>query len=341
MKSGITFSTTLICLCAALFTVSASAQAGGTVERVNVFGPSLQGNLRGHTDSPEVSIYLPPGYANEPDRRYPVLYVLHGYGGSDLNWFGENPTWDGRGAADRAMGSSASEEMIIVMPNCMNEYMGCMYANSVATGNWADFVADDLVAYIDGNYRTIPERESRGLAGHSMGGYGVWLIGMRRPEVFSALYSLSACCLNEYAPQGGERAAELERIRSDEDLNRGVLRTFAVTSAWSPNPDNPPFYMDLPTRNGEVVPEIAARFAANSPHAMLPGYASALQKMTAIMIDIGEQDGLIGANRVLSEMMTRYGVDHTWETYEGDHVNRIEWRFEESVLPFFSRHLKR
>lgn len=73
---------------------------------------------------------------------------------------------------------------------------------------------------------------------------------------------------------------------------------------------------------------------------MLPTYASALRKMTAIMLDVGEQDGLIRANRTFSETMTRYGVEHTFETYDGDHVNRIEQRFEERVLPFFSRHLQ-
>jgi enterochelin esterase-like enzyme len=230
--------------------------------------------------------------------------------------------------------------MIVVMPNCMNAFGGCMYANSAATGYWEDYVADDLVAYIDSHYRTIADRTARGLAGHSMGGYGVWLIGMHRPDVFGALYSLSACCLNEYAPQGGERAAAFEAIKTEEGLDFGARRTFAVTSAWSPNPDKPPFYMDLPTVNGEVVPEIAARFAVNSPQAMVPSFAGALRKYTAIKLDVGEQDGLIGANRVLSETLMHYGVPHVWETYEGDHINRISQRFEERVLPFFSEHLR-
>jgi len=332
--------TTLVLLAATL-ALDASAQSNvGSYERIRVFGKSLEGNLRGETDSPEVSVYLPPGYAEETDRRYPVLYLLHGYSGTDESWFGENAFWDGRGAADRAMGSGAAEKMIIVMPNCYNAFGGCMYANSAATGYWEDYIADDLVAYIDAHYRTIPDRSARGLAGHSMGGYGVWLIGMHRPDVFSALYSMSACCLDEYAPRGGERAAALEAIKTEEQLDRRALRTFAVTAAWSPNPDNPPFYLDLPTRNGEVVPEIAARFAVNSPQAMLPSHVNALRKMTAIALDVGEQDGLIGANRTFSETMRRYGIEHTFETYDGDHVNRIEQRFEEHVLPFFSRHLR-
>ncbi|HEX6994362.1 MAG TPA: alpha/beta fold hydrolase [Gammaproteobacteria bacterium] len=333
---------TALVLLAAMPSLDAFGQSSvGSYERIRVFGKSLEGNLRGETDSPEVSVYLPPGYAEEAERRYPVLYLLHGYSGTDESWFGENAFWDGRGAADRAIGGGRADEMIIVMPNCYNAFGGCMYANSAATGYWEDYVADDLVAYIDSHYRTIPDRSARGLAGHSMGGYGVWLIGMHRPDVFSALYSLSACCLDEYAPRGGERAAALEAIKTEEQLDRRALRTFAVTAAWSPNPNNPPFYLDLPTRDGEVVPEIAARFAVNSPQAMLPSHVNALRKMTAIMLDVGEQDGLIGANRTFSETLTRYGIEHTFETYEGDHVNRIEQRFEERVLPFFSRHLRK
>lgn len=341
MRTAIKLRTTLLILFAAAAPAAVFAQpSSGSYERIRVFGPSLEGNLLGETDSPEVSVYLPPGYAEETERRYPVLYLLHGYSGTDESWFGEEAFWDARGAADRAMSSDAAEPMIIVMPNCYNRFGGCMYVNSAATGYWEDYIADDLVAYIDEHYRTIPDRAARGLAGHSMGGYGVLLIGMHRPEVFSALYSLSACCLNEYAPRGGERAAELEKIQTEEDLDRGALRTFAVTAAWSPNPDNPPFYLDLPTRDGEVVPEIAARFAVNSPQAMLLSHASALRKMSAVAMDVGEQDGLIDANRTLSETMMRYGVEHTFETYEGDHVNRIAERFEERVLPFFSRHVR-
>ncbi len=322
-----------------LFAGAAFAQ--GTLDRVTVFGPSLEGNLMGAPDAPEVSIYLPESYAGEPDRRYPVVYVLHGYTGTDQGWFGPEGRRQTELIADRVFAAGGADEMILVMPNCYNAYGGCMYANSATTGYWEDYIADDLVAYIDGRYRTLPERESRGLAGHSMGGYGVMRIGMNRPDVFSALYAMSSCCLNEMTPRGGERALAMERIGTPAELaeNRGALRTFAVTAAWAPNPDKPPFYFDLPTKDGEVIPEVAARFAVNSPMAMLDSHAGALRKMTAIVMDVGEQDGLIGSNRELSAAMTRFGVDHAFETYEGDHSNRISERFELEVLPFFSRHL--
>ena len=321
--------------------VTAANAQQGTLERINVHGGSLEGNLMDESASPEVSIYLPASYQSEPNRRYPVVYILHGYTGTDQGWFGPEGRRQSELIADRVFASGAAREMILVMPNCYNAYGGCMYANSATSGYWEDYIADDLVAYVDSHYRTIPVRAARGLAGHSMGGYGVMRIGMNRPEVFSALYALSSCCLDEMSPRGGERALATEQIRTPEDLaeNSGAQRTFAVTAAWAPNPDKPPFYFDLPTMNGEMIPEVAARFAVNSPMAMLASHVGALKKMTAVMMDVGEQDGLIRANRELSEEMTRFGIEHTFETYEGDHSNRIPERFEQKVLPFFSRHL--
>jgi enterochelin esterase-like enzyme len=95
----------------------------------------------------------------------------------------------------------------------------------------------------------------------------------------------------------------------------------------------------MPTEDGAVRPEVAARWAANSPLALLDSHVPYLKSLTAIKLDIGEQDGLIGSNRELSEAMDAYGIEHEFETYEGDHGNRIAERLENEVLPFFSRHL--
>jgi S-formylglutathione hydrolase FrmB len=177
----------------------------GTLERIKVHGRSLEGNLMGESAEPEVSIYLPPSYQRERTRRYPVVYLLHGYTNSDLGYFGP----EGRGLhliAERVFGNGAAKEMILVMPNCMNAYGGCMYSNSVTAGNWEGYVAEDLVAYMDSHYRTIGTRESRGLGGHSMGGYGTLRIAMKRPDVFGAIYALSSCCLNECTVRPPRRA---------------------------------------------------------------------------------------------------------------------------------------
>ena len=315
----------------------------GKLERIKVHGKSLEGNLLKESDSPDVSVYLPPAYLTERTRRFPVVYLLHGYTGSDLSYFGTNQQRQLHVVADRAFTSGAAKEMILVMPNCMNAYGGCMYANSPTTGYWENYIADDLVAYMDKNYRTIASRDGRGLAGHSMGGYGTMRIGMKRPDVFSAIYALSSCCLNEGTVRArgtGPAPAELIKTMEEAKGNRGAQGTLARAAAWAPNPGNPPFYLDLPTKNGEVVPEVAVKWAANSPVAMLDQYVPNLKKMTAIALDIGLQDNLITGNRLLVERMTAFGIKHTFETYEGDHGNKVPERLEQHVLPFFSKHLK-
>jgi S-formylglutathione hydrolase FrmB len=316
----------------------------GTLERVKVHGRSLEGNLLGESAEPEVSIYLPPGYGTDRTRRYPVVYLLHGYTGTDLGYFGNNGgTRFLPAIAERVYGSNAAREMILVMPNGMNAFGGSMYSNSVTAGDWEGYVAEDLVAYMDRTYRTIPTREARGLAGHSMGGYGTLRIGMKRPDVFAAIYALSSCCLTEYSVRGGRagQPSAAEQITSLEQArgNRGAQGTLARAAAWAPNPANPPLYLDLPTKNGEVVPAIAAKWAANSPVIMVDQHVPNLRRLKAIALDIGLQDGLIGGNRQFVEVLTRYGIPHTFETYEGDHGNRIPQRMEEKVLPFFSTHL--
>jgi len=313
----------------------------GKLERIKVHGKSLEGNLLGESAEPEVSIYLPPSYATDGNRRYPVVYLLHGYTGTDLGYFG--PT--GRQLhliAERVFASGAAREMILVMPNGMNAFGGSMYSNSVTAGNWEGYVAEDLVAYMDKNYRTIPTREGRGLAGHSMGGYGTIRIGMKRPDVFSAIYALSSCCLNEGTVRvRGTGPSPAEQVKTMEEARKsqGAQGTLARAAAWAPNPNNPPFFLDLPTKNGEVVPDVAVKWAANSPVAMLDQYVPNLKKMKAIALDIGLQDNLITSNQVLVETLKRFGVPHTFETYEGDHGNRISQRLEEKVLPFFSNNL--
>lgn len=315
----------------------------GTLVRVKVPGKALEGNLLGETASPDVSIYLPPGYANDSSRRYPVVYLLHGYTGTDLSYFGSTAARQLHVIADRVFDTGAAREMILVMPNCMNAYGGCMYSASVTAGDWESYIADDLVAYMDRNYRTIPTRDGRGLGGHSMGGYGTLRIAMKRPDVFSAIYALSSCCLNEGTVRPGRNGqpSAAESVTSVEDArgNRGAQGTLARAAAWAPNPANPPLYLDLPTKNGEVVPEVAVKWAANSPVAMLDQYVTNLKKLKAIAIDIGRQDSLITSNEVFVERLRRFGIPHTYDTYEGDHGNRIAQRLEEHVLPFFGRTL--
>jgi enterochelin esterase-like enzyme len=333
------------------FTASLLAQTDlgarkGSVERIKVHGKGLEENLSGDPADRDVCVYLPASYGTDTNRRYPVLYMLHGYTDSDDKWFGLTKHWINLPLIlDKAFAGGPSREMIVVMPNAYTRFQGSMYSSSVTTGNWEDFVARELVAHIDAHYRTIAARGSRGLAGHSMGGYGAMRIGMKNPEIFSSLYLLSPCCM---APQRNtapnpERNAQLEAIHNLEDFEKAAFGTkaaFASAAAWSPNPNNPPFFLDLPLKGSEPQPLVAAKWAANAPLAMIDAYILNLRHLQAIAFDAGKDDrGIAGTVRDLDQILNDYKMDHTFEIYDGDHVNRIAERIETKVLPFFTKNL--
>src|SRR5450432_3096848 len=163
-----------------------------SVEHIKIHGKALEGNLEGDVVDREVIVFLPPSYQKEKDRRYPVVYALHGYSIGAEQWSHEiqvPQTIEGAFAL-------GAKEMIVVLPDSKTVHNGSMYSSSVTTGDFENFIAHDLVAYIDAHYRTIPNRASRGLVGHSMGGYGATRIGMKHADVFGSLYIMSPCCLS-------------------------------------------------------------------------------------------------------------------------------------------------
>jgi S-formylglutathione hydrolase FrmB len=317
--------------------------AAGAVEKITVRGRSLEGNLNGDTPDRPVFVYLPPSYRTETSRRYPVVYLLHGYGLRAERWLtfarietGANQSMTGVGTGERA------REMILVNPDAFSLYDGSMYSSSVTAGDWETFIAEDLVAYIDSHYRTIPDRMSRGLTGHSMGGYGTLRLGMKRPDVFSSLYPLSACCMLERG-EPSEAMAAAEALKTREavaELRYPNKATFARAAAWSPNPNNPPFFFDLPVKNGVPQPAIQAKWLANSILAMIDQYTTSLRRHKAIQFDVGLEDGLLGVNQQLDALLTQAGIAHRFETYDGGHNNRVFERIETRVLPFFSANLR-
>jgi S-formylglutathione hydrolase FrmB len=323
-------------LCSLLLAPLALAQ--GTLNQIKVNGPSLAGNLEGNAAERDVFVYLPAGYADS-DKRYPVVYFLHGYGATAQIYV------DGvlqlPEAADQAIAAGA-QEAIIVVPDASSNYGGSMYSNSPTIGNWESFIAHDLVGYIDTNYRTLATRESRGLSGHSMGGYGTLRIGMKHPDVFSALYAMSSCCLLNTAPNQEAVAAQQQRM-AEGDIKgaRGFANAMqAQAAAWAPNPQNAPYYFDFPYKDGEQQALVAAKWTANSPLVFVDQYVPALQQYKGIVLDVGDKDGLEATNTQLDAALTRLGVAHTYEIYDGDHGNRVGERFVSKLLPFFTEQLQ-
>ena len=315
----------------------------GSVERVTVHGISLEGNLAGDSADRGVSVYLPPSYATSGTRRYPVVYLLHGFTDSDDRWFGRVKHFISVPQVMDAAIAAGSREVVVVMPNALTKFGGSMYSNSVTTGDWESYVANDLVRFIDGRYRTMAHVASRGLAGHSMGGYGALRIGMRFPQVFSSVYALSPCCMVPNMTPAAGTPSPAEAVKTFEEVekaNFGLKAQLASAAAWSPNPKNPPLYLDLPTRGGELQPLVLAKWAANAPLAMVDQYIGNLKALKGLAIDAGNKDEPIATTvRTLHGMLETYGLPHLFEIYEGDHVNRVAERIEKQMMPFFGKYL--
>jgi S-formylglutathione hydrolase len=216
-----------------------------------------------------------------------------------------------------------------------------MYSSSVTTGDWETFIARDLVAYIDSHYRTIPEAASRGLAGHSMGGYGTVRIGMKNPDVFSSLYILSPCCMvANISPKPSPKAEAIQKPADLASADFGTKAQLASAAAWSANPKNPPLFLDLPYKGDELQPDVVAKWAANAPLAMIEQYIANLRKMHAIAMDAGDKDEPIASTvRTLDQILASYDIPHAFEIYPGNHVSGVAERMETKTLPFFSKNL--
>ena len=308
------------------------------VERIKIHGAALEGNLEGDAVDRDVLVFLPPSYAKEKSRRYPVLYALHGYSIGAEQWSQEihvPQTIEGAFA-------QGAREMIVVLPDSKTVHNGSMYSSSVTTGDFETFIARDVVAYVDAHYRTIPARASRGLVGHSMGGYGASRIGMKHSDVFGSLYIMSPCCLSPRAmgpanPANDEALASVKEAADSAKLPFGVRAQLAAAAAWSPNPNKPPLYLDLPTAGNEQA--VLSRWAANAPLAFVDQYVRQLREYRAIAIDVGDMDTLKTDTGKLHDALTAYGITHEFEIYSGTHTSHVAVRFQEHVMPFFSKTL--
>ncbi|HXJ96449.1 MAG TPA: alpha/beta fold hydrolase [Terriglobia bacterium] len=317
------------------------------VEHIKIHGEALEGNLEGEAVDRDAIVFLPPGYQKNATQRYPVVYALHGFSIGAEQWTHEihvPQTIEGAFA-------TGSHEMIVVLPDSKTVYWGSMYSSSVTTGDFERYVSHDVVTYIDAHYRTIPNRMSRGLVGHSMGGYGAARIGMRHPDVFGSLYIMSPCCLSPMGSRPANPAMEkamasvekeLESVKTPADaagLSFFAHARLASAAAWSPDPKNPPLYLDLPNKGGLPQPDVIAKWAANAPLAFIDQYIDNLRRYRAIAIDVGDQDGLRFDTIKLHQILDNYGIANGFEIYQGTHTSAVADRFQNHVLPFFSRNL--
>lgn len=333
----------------------ASAQAPtGATREIQVPAPSLAGNLVGTETTQAAAIYLPPSYASSPQRRYPVIYLLHGIFDSHQTWL----RFIGLPAIlDRMIASHRLPELIVVMPDGGNRYGGGYYRNSPVTGRWQDFIVNDLVRYIDQNYRTLAAPGGRAAVGWSMGGYGALHLAMERPGIVSVIYAISPCCLApvEDLGFGNDAWRRAAAIKTPQDVEAALGRQdflavagIGLLAAFDPALDAPPLFARFPFSyvRGDMVPDrpAADRFSSQFAINNVERTASALRSLKALALDYGINDSwahIPPSTNAFSHRLGDLAVPHRLEIYVGDHRNRIAERLESTVLPYVGAALDR
>ncbi|HEX8636510.1 MAG TPA: alpha/beta hydrolase-fold protein, partial [Pyrinomonadaceae bacterium] len=171
-------------------------QKQGTVEIRRHESRILKGNPLGDALIRDVIVYLPPDY--DENERYPAVYALTGFTGRGRMMLNDNaftPNFAER--MDKLIAEGVIKPMIAVLPDCFTRYGGSQYINSTATGNYEDYLIEEIVPFVDESFRTIADKNSRAVMGKSSGGYGALIMAMRHAETFGLACSTSGdCCFN-------------------------------------------------------------------------------------------------------------------------------------------------
>lgn len=329
---------------------------------------ALKGNFAGNSFTRKLQIYTPPGYKKNGSQQYPVVYLLHGFPLSEKafidrdiwdEWIDpttiwtEYPDYPEEGFKlwiDNLIAEGTIEPMIIVMPDASTEPYGfSFYTNSILNGDFEDFIVKDLVGYMDDNYNTIAETSGRAVIGHSQGGYAAIKFGMLYPDIFGTVASHSGLLLQDalFSP-GFIYLLEQENPGGFTGPDPAKFLTsalYAMSAAWSPNLNNPPFYVDLPLQfdqEGHLhpVPEVVGRWHQNDVFTLLGSYQDALNSLDGIYLDVGLYDelGTHLAHGPVIAKLNNIGIDYTYETYEGGHHTNMFERLA-VALKFYSTHM--
>jgi hypothetical protein len=327
----------------------ALAQSNSQLVTTQLRSSSFADSKIGISPERKISVYLPAGYA-EGSNRFPVIYYLGYFFEDHTAPFANNGA---KALFDKAIAEGSIPGVIIVSADFSTPYGSSWYVNSPATGNWEDFMVRELVPHIDATYRTIANRNSRGILGDGTGGYGAIRYGMRHPNLFGSIYAMMPFGTGpSIQPTHSRPDFELmARARTAEDLGHGFSRIFtSIYQAFLPNADRAPFYFDPPARrvNGQTVVDgpVMARFHhAFGLMGLLPVYADNLKTLRGLKFDWGRQDPVadhISGAQIFANRLVEFGVPHEAEEHGGGFRDR-HWgdrgRVYTDVLPFFAEHL--
>ena len=322
----------------------------GRVEDHVILAASLVGNPLGDPAERPLRVYLPPGYDDDPGRRYPSVYVLQGYSG-------HLGMADNRSAfrltflemADDLFAAGQAPACILVFVDAWTAYGGSQFVDSAGTGRYHTYLCDDVVPFVDGRFRTLPDAAHRGLHGKSSGGFGALITPMLRPDLFGGLASHAGDALYEYCyiPEFAKAVRALRdyegsieawwedfrsRVAFTKSADDTLLMMLGVSACFSAADDGTPV-LPFDPHNGRLREETWARWLTWDPVRMVPRYAGALAGLRAIWLDGGRKDEWyleIGAQAV-RDALADAGVGGVYfELFDGGH-GRIEYRYPLSL----------
>ncbi|MCZ4120299.1 alpha/beta hydrolase [Streptomyces sp. H39-S7] len=283
-----------------------SADLAGRIDQQVITSRLLRGNHLGDPFERPVHVYLPPGYDDEPQRRYPCVYVIQGYTGHLGMWYNRTPFRQPFPETADALFAAGTPASIVVFVDAWTSYGGSQFVDSPGTGRYHSYLCEEIVPFVDARYRTLADRDHRAISGKSSGGFGAMITPMLRPDLFGALATHAGDALYEYCyiaefPQvvralrawDGDITAWWEDFKTRPALTRPgddtVLSALGVAACFSADPDGTP-RLPFDTRTGELIPEVWQRWLALDPVRMVPEHADAVRSLRAVWIDAGTRD---------------------------------------------------
>jgi S-formylglutathione hydrolase FrmB len=324
-----------------------SRSFAGRVEELEIESEALRDNPLGDPHVRPLLVYVPPGY-DEPERRYPSLYVIQGLTGQVDMWRNRSAFRPSPLELTDALfaGEDAPPPCLVAYVDAWTSLGGSQFLDSPGTGRYHTYLCDEVVPFVDRRYRTLADAAHRGIAGKSSGGYGAMVTPMLRPDLFGGLATHAGDALFEacYLPEFREAARALrdsydgsferfwEDFRARPAFSKGsdhvLLNVWAMAAAYSTDDDGTvqvPF--DVPT--GVLRPEIWERWLASDPVRMADRHGDALRSLRAIYVDCGRRDQFyldLGAE-AFRRRLERLGVtDVFFELFDGTH-SAIEYRY--------------
>ncbi len=327
-----------------------SFEAKGRTDEHIVDSRSLRGNALGDPHERPLWVSTPPGY-DDDERRYPSVYVIQGLTGQLDAWRNRSPfRRNFPELADALFARGEAPPVIVVWVDCWTSLGGSQFLDSPGTGNYLTYLCDEIVPFVDERYRTIADRDHRGIQGKSSGGYGAMVVPMLRPDLWGGLATHAGDALFEtcYLPEFRQSARVLRdrydcsydafwkdfrsRPAFSKDGDEHLLNDWCMAACYSADPDGT-VRLPFDTATGELIPEIWERWLALDPVRMVPQHAETLRSMRAIYIDAGKKDQYfldLGAEAFRRALEAIGITDVSFELFDATHM-AIEYRYPLSL----------